>query len=187
MGKEIAEQLRDLGKARSIAVVTASQLRRDGYENKEASMKDTAGSAGLNDTADLMITITQDALMKSHKLYYHMILKNRFGPNTVCFFSKVDYQHMRVSDVDAKEIEAYSSQQVNQDQNIPNFNMGNEMKGSSDIAIKDADNKGKGRGKSTKIEKTKKNDVKEPILDNINEHSSTDDSENTDNSDDMVF
>ena len=168
MGKEVAEQLRDMGKARAIAVVTASQLTRDGYENKDASMKNTAGSAGLNDTADLMITITQDAMMKQNKMYYHMILKNRFGPNSVGFFSKVDYSHMRVTEASGKDISDYSSMQINQEQTIPSFNNGEDMRGSSSIAVKDIkDTKGKGRGKSLK--KPDKKDEKQTILDSKNE------------------
>ena len=162
MGKEVAEQLRDMGKARCIAVVTASQLTRDGYENKDASMKNTAGSAGLNDTADLMITITQDAMMKQNKMYYHMILKNRFGPNSVGFFSKVDYSHMRVTEASSTDISQYSSMQISQDQTIPSFNNGDELRGSSDIAIKS--NKPEKNGKPVKLTASQKKKKEEEEL-----------------------
>jgi replicative DNA helicase len=121
MGKEIAEQLRDMAKAREIAVVTASQLNRDGYGSKEASMENVAGSAGLNDTADLMITITQDPLLKEHHLFYHMILKNRFGPNMINSMSKCDYSHMRVRSASNNDIKQYSEMQISQDGNADSF------------------------------------------------------------------
>lgn len=121
MGKEIAEQLRDMAKAREIAVVTASQLNRDGYGSKEASMQNVAGSAGLNDTADLMITITQDPLLKQHQLFYHMILKNRFGPNMINSISKCDYIHMRVRSASNEDIKQYSAMQISQDGEADTF------------------------------------------------------------------
>lgn len=121
MGKEIAEQLRDMAKAREIAVVTASQLNRDGYGSKEASMENVAGSAGLNDTADLMVTITQDPLLKQYQLFYHMILKNRFGPNMINSMSKCDYSHMRVRSASNNDIKQYSDMQISQDINADSF------------------------------------------------------------------
>lgn len=122
MGKEIAEQLRDLAKAREIAVVTASQLNRGGYGNKEASMENTAGSAGLNDTADFMMTIVQDPLMKQFSLYYHNIIKNRFGPNNINAFSKVIYQNMRVFSVGSEDMVDYTQAQISQEGNKEIFN-----------------------------------------------------------------
>lgn len=121
MGKEIAEQLRDMAKSREIAVVTASQLNRDGYSSKEASMQNVAGSAGLNDTADLMITITQDPLLKEHNLFYHMILKNRFGPNMINSMSKCDYKHMRVRSATNNDLKAYSDKQISQESDAESF------------------------------------------------------------------
>lgn len=154
--KEVAEQLRDLAKSKNIAVVTASQLKRDGYENKEASMKDVAGSVGLNDTADFVITITQDPLLKSCGLFAHMILKNRFGSNSVPGLSRVDYSHMRVRSATPEEINKYTEQQINQTQSIPDFNENTfEVKGSTNSAVNtDRDknvkkhNTGKGKNNS---------------------------------------
>ena len=122
MGKEVAEQLRDLAKYYEIAILTASQLNRDGYENTNSSMKNTAGSAGVNDTADFMVTITNDPTLKQHKLFLHQILKNRFGPNSVAFLSHCDYSYMRVRAVTNDQYKAYSDSQVNQSITINEFN-----------------------------------------------------------------
>lgn len=121
MGKEIAEQLRDLAKSRIIAVVTASQLNRDGYGNKAASMQNVAGSAGLNDTADFMMSITQDALLKSFGMFQHNIMKNRFGPNEVPTLSKCSYANMRVRSATTQEIQEYSAAQISQDGDADSF------------------------------------------------------------------
>ena len=155
--KEIAEQLRDLAKSRNMAVVTASQLKRDGYENKEASMKDVAGSVGLNDTADFIITIAQDPLLKACKLFAHMILKNRFGANGVPGLSKVDYDHMRVRTATADELNDYTERQINQTQSIAEFNENTfEVRGSSNTAINNVrDNNVKKHNAKSRIKTTK--------------------------------
>ena len=48
-------------------------MNREGYSSRDASMTNVAGSAGLNDTADFMITITQDEVDRAHGFFYHMI------------------------------------------------------------------------------------------------------------------
>jgi replicative DNA helicase len=122
MGKEVAEQLRDLARYHEIAVLTASQLNRDGYDNTNSSMKNTAGSAGLNDTADIMVTITSDTILKQNYLFLHTILKNRFGPNMVMFLSQCDYPHMRVRSASPEKVKQYSDSQANQTTIIEGFN-----------------------------------------------------------------
>ncbi len=122
MGKEVAEQLRDLARYYEIAVLTASQLNRDGYENTSSSMNNTAGSAGLNDTADIMVTITSDPTLKQNYLFLHTILKNRFGPNMVMFLSQCDFPHMRVRSATQEQLKVYSDAQTNQTTVVEGFN-----------------------------------------------------------------
>lgn len=106
-GKEVAEQLRDLARKYEIAIVTAVQMNRDGYDNTQSSMKNTAGSAGINDTADFIATITQDNDLKSKRMYLHTILKNRFGSKDIIVLSNVDYYHMRVTDASDDDIKQF--------------------------------------------------------------------------------
>ena len=121
-GKEVAEQLRDLGALYEMAILTASQFGREGYENNQASMKHTAGSAGLNDTADIMVTINRDPYLKQHKMFLHSILKNRFGPNSVTFISTVNYEHMRVRVADNDQIKEFQDHMVSSEMNLSGFN-----------------------------------------------------------------
>ena len=122
MGKEVAEQLRDLAMRYEIPVVTASQMNRDGYENTQVSMKNTAGSAGINDTADFIISITQDPLLKASKLFMHTIIKNRFGPNSVAFISECDYNKMRVRGASDEKFQEYNDAMMSQNTVIEGFN-----------------------------------------------------------------
>jgi replicative DNA helicase len=175
MGKEIAEQLRDLAKSRSIAVVTASQMNREGYSSRDASMTNVAGSAGLNDTADFMITITQDEVDRAHGFFYHMILKNRFGPNNIGCMSKCDYMHMRVRSATEEELRMMSELQSNRTTNVPNFSTpANAIKGSGEAPSK------------SKLEaiynKDEKVNIEEYILDNTSVSESL--TEYTEDSDD---
>jgi replicative DNA helicase len=128
MGKEVAEQLRDMGDRFEIPVVSASQLNRDGYNSTQASMKDVAGSAGINDTADFIITITQDPLLKSNKMFFHTIIKNRYGPNMVSFLTQCDYSRMRVTTADDTKIQSYNDAMMSQQQPIEGFNADKDNK-----------------------------------------------------------
>lgn len=123
MGKEVAEQLRDLADLYQIPVVTASQLTRDGYANLQASIKDTAGSAGINDVADFMVTITQDALLKAHNMFFHTVLKSRFGGNGQTFLTVVDYSKMRVRSAEHAQYEKYRQAISSSPELIKNFNI----------------------------------------------------------------
>lgn len=136
-GKEVAEQLRDLGALYELAVLTASQFGREGYENNQASMKHTAGSAGLNDTADIMVTINRDPYLKQHKMFLHTVLKNRFGPNTITFISSVSYDHMRVRDASNDAVKTYSDHMVSNQMMIDGFNDAEMEKRNKDSTPKD--------------------------------------------------
>jgi replicative DNA helicase len=127
MGKEIAEQLRDMAKALQIAIVTASQLNRDGYGSTEIGLKNVAGSAGINDTADLLISIAQDPLLEKHGFYMHSILKNRMGPKHVSFLSKLSIEHMRIRDVLDSERSKYEQEQVSSEMAAADFAAGNQQ------------------------------------------------------------
>jgi len=177
MGKEVAEQLRDLAKRYGIAAVTASQLNRDGYDSTDSSMKNTAGSAGLNDTADLMITITQDNDLKQANMFFHMILKNRFGPNSIIFLSNCDYDHMRVRSASNQQVHDYNQRRANVGTEVEGFNDNdsldmNESGGAKDPeaikkqkAQKESKKHGKKQPALKKEIKTTQNKESEAILD----------------------
>lgn len=119
MGKEVAEQLRDLGDKYKIPVLTASQLTRDGYANLSASIKDTANSSAINDVADFMVTIMQDPMLKSLGLIMHTIVKSRFGENGISFYSSINYGRMRVVSASDADLEKYHTLLGSQPQSVP--------------------------------------------------------------------
>ena len=122
MGKEVAEQLRDLACKYKIACLSASQMNRDGYSNNSSGLQNTAGSAGINDVADFMITINQDPMLAQLKMFLHTILKNRFGAKNISFLTQCDYLHMRVSSPTSDQQAKYTTMQSTQEVQIPLFN-----------------------------------------------------------------
>lgn len=122
LGKEIAEQLRDLSRKIKIPFLTASQLNKEGYSNTQADMRNTAGSSGLNDTADLIVTIASDPYLEKCSLFLHTIIKNRFGAKMVTFLSECNIMNMRVRAASNTVRKKYSESQLNQNIEIVNFN-----------------------------------------------------------------
>ncbi len=137
LGTDVAEQLRDLAIALNIAVLSASQVTRDGYDSIDSSLKNTADSAGINNTADLMIIITQNQDLKQFKTFYNHVAKNRYGPKDISYYSTVDYDHMRIEDANEqlqrKIIEILSQKQ----KNIANFsNSPHHLMGDTNVILK---------------------------------------------------
>ena len=77
--KQIAEDLRAMGIRNDWLIVTATQITRSGYNASDITMTDIAESAGLSHTADVMLGIIQDDLMRANQEYWLKVLKIRDG------------------------------------------------------------------------------------------------------------
>lgn len=100
--KAIAEELRGMAKEFNAAILTGTQLNRDGVDNENVSLKEISESSGLSHTVDLLF-----ALMRTEeldKLNQVMVkqLKNRFGDmaKKLRFVFGVDRAKFRYFDVD---------------------------------------------------------------------------------------
>ena len=95
--KQIAEDLRAMGIRNNWLIVTATQINRNGYNSSDISMTDVAESAGLSHTADVMLGIIQDDLMRANQEYWLKVLKIRDGEGkgNKCKLN-VDYNFMRL-------------------------------------------------------------------------------------------
>jgi len=76
--KQIAEDLRAMGIRNDWLIVTATQITRSGYNASDITMTDIAESAGLSHTADVMLGIIQDDLMRANQEYWLKVLKIRW-------------------------------------------------------------------------------------------------------------
>lgn len=95
--KQIAEDLRAMGIRNRWLIVTATQITRTGYNSTDITLKDVAESAGLSHTADVMLGIIQDELMRADSEYWLKVLKIRDGEGRdVKCKIKVNYNYMRL-------------------------------------------------------------------------------------------
>jgi hypothetical protein len=99
--KQIAEDLRAMGTRNGWLIVTATQINRNNYNSSDIGMGDVAESAGLSHTADMMLGIIQDDLMRSSYEYWLKILKIRDGEGkgTKCKL-EINYNYMRLTETD---------------------------------------------------------------------------------------
>jgi len=99
--KQIAEDLRAMGIRNNWLIVTATQITRNGYNSSDIGMTDIAESAGLSHTADVMLGIIQDDLMRANAEYWLKLLKIRDGEGkgTKCKLD-IDWNYMRLIETD---------------------------------------------------------------------------------------
>lgn len=99
--KQIAEDLRAMGVRNKWLIVTATQITRSGYNSSDISLTDVAESAGLSHTADVMLGIIQDDIMRAAYEYWLKILKIRDGEGRgVKCKLNINYQFMRLTETD---------------------------------------------------------------------------------------
>ena len=118
MGKEVAEEIRNVAMELDIAILTATQLNRSGYDDINAGMANTSDSSGVNMTLDLLITITQDEHLRRSRLFANTIVKNRFGEKDVMLFTYCDYLRMTLTDASEDKMREYAEKIASTDQNI---------------------------------------------------------------------
>lgn len=99
--KQIAEDLRAMGQRHDWLIVTATQITRSGYNSSDITMSDIAESAGLSHTADVMLGIIQDDLMRASDEYWLKILKMRDGEGkgTKCKLN-INWSYMRLTETE---------------------------------------------------------------------------------------
>lgn len=99
--KQIAEDLRAMGVRNGWLIVTATQITRNGYNSSDITMTDVAESAGLSHTADIMLGIIQDDMMRASYEYWLKILKIRDGEGrgSKCKLG-INYNFMRLTETD---------------------------------------------------------------------------------------
>ena len=99
--KQIAEDLRAMGIRNNWLIVTATQITRNGYNSSDIGMTDIAESAGLSHTADVMLGIIQDDLMRANQEYWLKVLKIRDGEGkgTKCKLN-INWSYMRLTETE---------------------------------------------------------------------------------------
>jgi replicative DNA helicase len=116
--KSIGEEVRGQAVKLGIPIISASQLNRSSI-NKVEGVDNSAvsDSYGTNATADLMVFILQNEVMKEKSEVLVKFTKNRYTGITDSFMLNIDYQKMRFSDV----IEETDFKTFEEKQNAENF------------------------------------------------------------------
>jgi len=100
--KSIAEELRGFAVERTIPIITATQINREGFSSSDVGMENVAESFGLPATADLFLAlITSEELEQLNQIMIKQ-LKNRYSDlaSNRRFVVGVDRAKMRLYDCD---------------------------------------------------------------------------------------
>ena len=100
--KSIAEELRGFAVERTIPIITATQINREGFSSSDVGMENVAESFGLPATADLFLAlITSEELEQLNQIMVKQ-LKNRYSDlaSNRRFVVGVDRAKMRLYDCD---------------------------------------------------------------------------------------
>ena len=115
-----AEQIRDFLIERNIAGLSAVQFNRMGYNSLDAGIEAVQGSSGYSETADVMISITSDSVLRECGMFYHAFLKNRFGRNSDTFQTRCDFMKMKWFDATQEELTHYQELRTEQEAYMAN-------------------------------------------------------------------
>ena len=111
--KMIAEELHGFAKKWNLPVVTAAQLNRSGYNNKESGIESVSDSLGIAMTADLFFSIIRSKDMDKMNQVLISVQKNRNTGNMSSNIIGVEYSKMRYFDIASTDyiepVEQYSS------------------------------------------------------------------------------
>jgi hypothetical protein len=78
--KQIAEDLRAMGKKNGWCIITATQTNRSQFDTNDINASQISESAGLGATVDAMFGIIADALMLAQGKYYLKCIYDRVSP-----------------------------------------------------------------------------------------------------------
>lgn len=97
--KDIAEQLRAVGKIGGWAIISATQTTRDQQNSTDITTNQISESYGLGSTCDAMFGIIADALMMAQGRYYLKCLYDRVAPyaNKKKLFN-CDFKYLRITE-----------------------------------------------------------------------------------------
>lgn len=106
--KMIAEELHGFAKKWNIPVVTAAQLNRGAYGNKDSGIESIADSLGIAQTADVFFSIIRSKEMDELNQVLVTFQKNRNTGNMGQMFMGIDYPKMRYYDISGDTNVTYS-------------------------------------------------------------------------------
>lgn len=112
--KAIAEELRGLAVEYGVALITATQTNRDGFNSSDVDLTNTSESFGLPATADFMCAIISTEELEDMGQLMIKQLKNRYGDLSTYrnFCIGVDRAKMRLYDVENSAQSSFEDKSV---------------------------------------------------------------------------
>jgi replicative DNA helicase len=96
--KKITEQLRALSYVFNCPIISATQLNRAGFSVADPGMNTISESMGLAMTADVILSIWQEATDRELGVIKMGLMKNRFGPNFGSCILRIDYSTLTLTE-----------------------------------------------------------------------------------------
>jgi len=96
--KKITEQLRALTYTFKCPIISATQLNRSGFGISDPGMNTISESVGLAQTADVIMSIWQEATDRELGVIKMGMMKNRFGPNFGSCVLRIDYSTLTLTE-----------------------------------------------------------------------------------------
>lgn len=96
--KKITEQLRALTYVFNCPIITATQVNRSGFGVSDPGMETISESSGLAMTADVIMSIWQEATDRELGVIKMGMMKNRFGQNFGQCILRIDYSTLTLTE-----------------------------------------------------------------------------------------
>jgi len=111
--KKITEQLRALTYVFNCPIITATQVNRSGFGVSDPGMETISESTGLAMTADVIMSIWQEATDRELSVIKMGMMKNRFGQNFGQCILRIDYSTLTLTEDEHINDTAASSSTIN--------------------------------------------------------------------------
>jgi RecA/RadA recombinase len=102
-GREISEELRALAQDYNCAVICAAQTNRSSFGN-DVGQDSISDSIAISQTADIMLTINRNESLDLANQQMLYLAKSRFSRAGAKFLFTVDYDTMRLNDLDVGDV-----------------------------------------------------------------------------------
>lgn len=118
--KSISEEIRGLAIEFNTAIITSSQLNRDGYGNSEVDLTNTSESMGISHTSDFILALISNEELESMNQLLLKQLKNRWGD--ISYYRKflvgVDRSRMKIYNLENSSSENIINENMDDDKPV---------------------------------------------------------------------
>ena len=104
---QISIDIKALAKDHDAVMLSAVQTGRQSFGSNTVGMEDISDSIAIAQNADVVITLAKDDTLNKEDMIRVNIAKSRFSRNSSSFLLKVDYEYMRLVDIETKPSDSF--------------------------------------------------------------------------------